>query len=330
MHKLQLLKQMIDNNSDNCLELLNECSQEFSNCKQNKRGLITLTIRYYINNNKIDEIKEILYNNDLMRRDYLSLLDYYYSQNECKNTHDNHDNHYYYSDIEYIYNNIDDIETKDVDLMIENKWIDLLKKFDGYMINCSHNSNIDNNDKKNLRKYSFDVTKMRDKYYQRIKNKDEMDIMMNNIDVLIDGANMSHLTGKFDYSILPTIIRKFNRMNIKAKIILHERHQLSSELMEQLSNYLIRTPTMRNDDDYMIYGMMIHNTMVLTNDQFRDHLKDMDLKTKCFVKSMTIKYSSNNLIIPKYSKCIQVFNDIIYIPTKDGFYKLNGINNSFL
>ena len=28
---------------------------------------------------------------------------------------------------------------------------------------------------------------MRDKYYQRIKNKDEMDTLMNNIDVLIDG-----------------------------------------------------------------------------------------------------------------------------------------------
>jgi hypothetical protein len=81
---------------------------------------------------------------------------------------------------------------------------------------------------------------------------------------------------------------------------------------------------MRNDDDYMIYGMMIHNTMVLTNDQFRDHLKDMDLKTKCFVKSMCIKYSCNNLIIPKYSRCIQVNGDIIYIPTKDknGFYKI--------
>jgi IS1 family transposase len=66
--------------------------------------------------------------------------------------------------------------------------------------------------------------------------------------------------------------------------------------MNFLASYLIRTPTMRNDDDYMIYGMMIHNTMVLTNDQFRDHLKDMDLKTKCYVKSMSIKYSNNKLL----------------------------------
>jgi hypothetical protein len=315
MHKLQILKQMIERNSD-CNELLKECISEFSESKQNKRGLMTLILRNYINKDKIDEVKNILYNNnDLMRRDYLACLEFFLKKNKD----------YYYFDIEYIYNNIDDIEMKDVDLMIDNKWIDLLKKFDGYMINCSYKSNINNDDKKNLRKYQFDVKKMRDKYYQRIKNRDEMDVLMNGVDVLIDGANMSHLTGKFDFLILPTIIKKFNKQNIKAKIILHERHILSSELLEQLSDYLIRTPTMRNDDDYMIYGMMIHNIMVLTNDQFRDHLKDMDLKTKCFVKSMSIKYYNNNFIIPRYSKCIQVCdsNNTIYIPTKDnGFYKL--------
>lgn len=318
MHKLQILKQMIDNkdNSEAFKVLLNECISEFSNSKQNQRGLTTLIIRYYINNNETDEIKKILYNNNLMRRDYLSCLDYFLKINN---------NNDYYSDIDYIYNNIDDIEPKDVDLMIENNWINLLKKFDGYMINCSLNNNIDNNDKKKLKKYNFDVTIMRDKYYERIKNKDEIDFNMTNTDVLIDGANMSHLTGKFDFSILPSIINKFNRLNIKAKIILHERHQLSSELYKQLSSYLIRTPTMRNDDDYMIYGMMIHNTMVLTNDLFRDHLKNMDLKTKCFVKSMCIRYSSNYLIIPKFSRCIQVHEDTIYIPTKDknGFHKIH-------
>ena len=80
---------------------------------------------------------------------------------------------------------------------------------------------------------------------------------------------------------------------------------------------------MWNDDDYMIYGMLIHNKMVLSNDMFRDHLKDMDLKTKCYVRSMSIKYSNNNLIIPKYSRCIQVIDNEIYIPTNNnGFYKI--------
>jgi hypothetical protein len=311
MHKLQQLKLMVDNKED-CEKFINECIAEFKDSKQNNRGLYTLIIRNYINKKDTENIKQILYNNNnLMRRDYLSSLDYF-----LKLDHKN-----YYQDIEYIYNNIDDIETKDVDLMIENNWVDLLKKFDGYNIICSYTNNI--NDKRMLKKYKFDVSKMRDKYYARIKNKEDMDDMMKDCHVLIDGANMGHLTGKFDFNILPTIIKKFNKLNIKAKIILHERHQLDPKLFEELNQYLIRTPTMRNDDDYMIYGMLIHDLMVLTNDMFRDHLKDMDLKTKCYVRSMSIKYSNNNLIIPKYTRCIQVFDNNIYIPTKDyGFYNI--------
>ena len=314
MHKLQILKIMVDN-KDECDEYIKECIEEFKDSKQNIRGLYTLIIRNYINKNDTINIKEILYTNkNLMRRDYLSCLDYFLKL----------DTKIYYQDIEYIYNNIDDIEIKDVDLMIENKWIDLLKKFDGYNITCSYPNNIDFNIKNKLKKYKFDVTKMRDKYYHRIKNKEEMNNLMKDCDVLIDGANMGHLTGKFDFTILPGIIKKFNKLKINAKIILHERHQLEPILYNELSPYLIRTPAMKNDDDYMIYGMLIHNLMVLTNDMFRDHLKDMDLKTKCYVRSMSIKYSNNNFIIPKYSRCIQVIDNNIYIPTKDnGFYNIN-------
>jgi hypothetical protein len=312
MHKLQQLKMMVDNKQE-CDEFIKECLEEFKDSKQNIRGLYTLIIRNYINKKDTINLKNILYNNkNLMRRDYLSSLDYFLKL----------DTKLYYQDIEYIYNNIDDIETKDVDLMIENKWIDLLKKFDGYNITCTYANNLNANNKSKLKKYKFDVTKMRDKYYQRIKNREEMDSLMINCDVLIDGANMGHLTGKFDFTILPIIIKKFNKLNIKAKIILHERHQLESNLFNELAPYLIRTPTMRNDDDYMIYGMLIHNLMVLTNDMFRDHLKDMDLKTKCYVRSMSIKYSNNNLIIPKYSKCIQVFEKSIAIPTNNGFHEI--------
>jgi hypothetical protein len=166
MHKLQLLKQMIEDKdySDIFKELLNECINEFSDSKQNKRGLITLIIRYYININDLENIKTILYNNHLMRRDYLSCLDYFLKINQSD---------YYYSDIEYIYNNIDDIETKDVDLMIENKWIDLLKKFDGLMVECSLKSNVTDTSK--LKKYKYDISIMKNKYTNRILNKEELD-----------------------------------------------------------------------------------------------------------------------------------------------------------
>ena len=48
-----------------------------------------------------------------------------------------------------------------------------------------------------------------------------------------------------------------------------------------------------------------YNKMIVSNDLFRDHIN------KCYIDM--------KLIIP-YSKCIQVINSNIYIPTNTGFY----------
>ncbi len=267
----------------------------------------------------MDIVKKMLYETaDLMRRDYLSCLNFFLGKNN-----DNY--HSYYEIIDYIYDHITDIDVKDVDLMIENNWIDLIKKFDGYSVECSYNSNIDSDDKYLLKKYKFDITKMKNKYIERIKNKEEINPQLKDVTVLIDGANMGHLSGKFDFKILPSIIMKCKKAKLNPKIILHERHILEGELKTYLEPYLIRTPIHRNDDDYMIYGMLVNDIMVVSNDMFRDHLKNMDLYTKCYVRSMTIKYFNNNLIIPKHSRCIQVNEDkkIIFIPGKNGFYKIH-------
>ncbi len=294
-------------------ELMKKCIEEYSSSKQNMRGLITLLLRYYIKIQDIYMIKDILHNNNrevnLMRRDYLAALDYFLKLND-------------YNEIEYIYNNITDIETKDVDLMIENNWTDLLKKFDGLMVETSLKSNVSDTSK--LKKYKYDISVMKNKYHNRILNKEELDIQLQNVDVLIDGANIGHLKKEFDFSILPNIIKKLKKLKFNPKIILHERHIIEDEFLKP---FLIRTPMYRNDDDYMIYGMLHFNIMVLTNDLFRDHLKNMDINTKCFVRSMSMKYNNNTkgiIIIPKYSKCIQVIeNDGIYIPCKNNFYKLD-------
>ena len=314
MNNIHLLKLTLDrmnqeNTFINCDDLISKCIEEYSNSKQNVRGLTTLMLRYYIIKNDIISIKTILHEKELMRRDYLTCLEYFlgisYSDEE----------------IQYIYSMIKEIEIKDVDLMIQSNWIELLKKFDGYMIECSYNSNV--TDTRILKKYQFDVTKMRDKYIERIKNKDELNILLENVDVLIDGANMTHLKDTFDFSKLPKLIIRLETMKLRPKIILHERHELHDSIKTFLEPYLIRTPLYRNDDDYMIYGMLCNNIMILSNDMFRDHLKNMDEKTKCFVDSMRIRYRNEQFIIPKYSRCIQVIDNNIYIPCKNGFYKLN-------
>lgn len=309
MNCLHQLKLNLDNNIIDCDELISKCIEQYSSSKQNMRGLTTLLIRYYIAKHEIDEINKLLYNPYLMKRDYLTILDYYNNIN-INNNYDNN--------IKYIYLNLNELETKDVDLLIKNNWTDLLKQFDGYMVMCSYEPNVI--DTSILKKYKFDVSILRNKYNDRIKNKEEIDEQLKNVDVLIDGANMSHLGKEFDFSILPKIINKLKKLNMRPKIILHERHDIN---INSIKPYLIRTPMLRNDDDYMIYGMLSHNLMVLSNDRFRDHVKNMDGYTKCFVNSMRIRYSNNNIVIPKYSICIQVIDDNIYIPCKKGFYLIN-------
>ena len=307
MHSLYLLKQALDKGEE-CSELVESCIKEHTGSKQNERGLITLLLRYYIINKNTEKITDMLYNNILlMRRDYLTCLEYFLE---------------YFLDnisiIEYIYNMIQDIETKDIDIMIKNNWIELIKKFDGYPVKCSNTSNT--SDTKALKKYMFDVSKMKDKYFERIKNKEEIDVLLKDTDVLIDGANMGHLKGSFNFSILSKLIINLQQLKFRPKVILHERHNITDSFIKK---YLIRTPTYRNDDDYMIYGMLQYNMMVLSNDMFRDHLKDMDVYTKCYTNSMTMKYYNNTIIIPTHSKCIQVIDNIIYIPCNKGFFKLN-------
>ncbi len=310
IHKFKLmLDNMTDTNID-CSDIIKECFM-MKNLKQNIRGINTLLIRYYIIKNDIDNIKNILYGEHvlpLMKRDYITILEYFL--NDKINNHD--------EDIKYIYSNINELETKDVDLLIKNNWTDVLKKFDGYMVISSLESNTD--DTSRLKKYDFDVSILRDKYSERIKNKEEIEQLYLNTDVLIDGANMSHLTGKFDFSILPKLIKKCLKMNLRPKIVLHERHKITDE---SLIPYLIRTPMLRNDDDYMIYGMLSHKIMVLSNDFFRDHVKNMDGYTKCYINSMRMRLKNNIIVIPKYSICIQVIENDIYVPCVKGFFKIS-------
>ncbi len=314
MNAIHQLKLNIDNNLD-CEDLIKECIIKYSDSPQNKRGLITLIIRYNILKDNFEELKELLYKDNLMQRDYLTFIDYFESKID-KNCS-------IYT--QYAYSKIDELLPKDIDLMISKNWIDLIKKFDGFTVVSTLESNI-NQELIPLKKYTFDVSVMRDKYINRIKNKEELDIQLKDVDILIDGANMGHIRTKgnnFDFTILRQLIKKFESMDKRPKIILHQRHVIKDKFLEK---YIIRTPMYRNDDDYMIYGMLVNNIMVLSNDMFRDHLKNMDGYTKCYVSSMTMKYIKNEIIIPKYSYCIQVIKngdlDEIYIPCKNGFYKL--------
>lgn len=275
----------------------------------NHRGVISLALRYYIDNDIMDKVIEILYLDDIMKRDYMSCINYLKDKEDT------------YHHIEYCYTHITEIDTKDIDMMIIKSWYELIKRFDGYPVICSMETN--HIDTKMMRRYNFDVSIMREKYAERIINRADIDSLMTGVNVIIDGANISHNKKTFDFTILPKMVRQLIKLGYNPRIILHERHIVTDKFLKP---YMIRTPTMKNDDDYMIYGMLQHNIMIVTNDLYRDHLKNMDVYTKCYVNSMVIRYRNEQFIVPNYTRCIQIIDNNIYIPCSHKFYKLPTIS----
>jgi len=348
------LKEMIDMHVDQSIieEHIAKCVELYGSSKQNKRGITTLLIRYYIDMDMMDKVTEYLYMDDLMKRDYLAILDYIYAHH-CNKAHSENDSidtityvsgvapdtkitrtfengHFRMATITYIYSRIDIIETKDVDRMIDNKWFDLLKRFDGYPVMTSYDMNHDGSEciiYEDIHRQH--ITKMMDTYVERIEVKDsnkELVECMKDVDIIIDGANMSYVSGQFKPNELVSIVKMLERMKYRVKIVFHPTRQITIPFLQP---YIIYTPKFRNDDDYLIYGMLKFSKMVLTNDLFRDHVKNMDVYTKCYVESKTIRYFKKNLIIPRYSKCIQVKDNGIYIPSVKGcFYFLPSISAS--
>lgn len=342
------LKNMIDTNIDHNIieQYITKCIQIFSNSKQNQRGLITLLIRYYINLDNLEKVLEYLYMDGIMKRDYLTILKYFIEKNRLVKSEisSNFINVQEDSktilksldtDIMYIYSKIEKIDTKDIDYMIDNGWIDLIKSFDGYPVMTSYNANDDGTNCYiyNMAKH---IVKMRDIYVERIEVKDnntDLTLCMKDVDIIIDGANMSYISGEFTPTELLPIIIKLESMGYKVKVVFHPTRKI---MISELKPYLIFTPKFRNDDDYLLYGMLKFGKMILTNDMFRDHVKNMDIYTKCYIESKTIRYFKKNLIIPQYSKCIQVIyedlkteNNGIYIPSiNGGFYFLPSISAS--
>lgn len=305
------LKHMIDSqiNSDIVEQHIDKCVTMFKKSKQNRRGLVTLLIRYYINMDNMEKISEYLYTDDLMKRDYITILEYCFQKHE-------------YDNISYIYSKINTIDTKDIDRMIDNGWIDLIKTFDGYPVTTSHMKN-DNGYNCCVYNMSDHIDKMKNIYVDRIEVKDcnkDYTMCMKDVDIIIDGANMSYLSGHFNPIELIPIIIKLEKLGYTVKVVFHPTRKIT---ISELQSYIIYTPKFRNDDDYLLYGMLKFGKMVLTNDMFRDHVKNMNIHTKCYVESKTIRFFDKNLIIPQYSKCIQINANGIYIPsTHGGFFML--------
>ena len=292
----------IEQNKD-CLILFEEL-EKYNLSEKEIKSLISLKLRYYIKNNMITLVDNIYNNNKLMNRDYWLIIEYYYNMKDDK-----------YREI--IDKNIKNLTTYDIDLMIENDYYDLIREWDGFPVISYYESNT--SDYTMLKKYNYNIDGMKEIYKNKIPSNylEKFNNMIKDCDILIDGANISHETTFFNFNVLKNVIQLLEDKNYKPKIILHERHIINNNFLQK---YIVRTPKNNYDDNFLLYGMFQYNKMIVSNDLFRDHAIDMDNTIKCYIEMMTIQYIDKKLIIPQYSKCIQVINNSIYIPTKKGFF----------
>lgn len=106
-------------------------------------------------------------------------------------------------------------------------------------------------------------------------------------DVVVDGANVGYFKQNFadaprhvDYEQIDWVIRHFTKMGKRVLLVIHERHfspglmpskykTLENDWQEQ--GVLYKTPRGMNDDWFWLHAALEHKTLVLTNDEMRDH-----------------------------------------------------------
>tara|TARA_Y100000589_G_C27091383_1_gene604052 strand:+ start:109 stop:1104 length:996 start_codon:yes stop_codon:yes gene_type:complete len=322
---LKEVKTYIDNNEYIKVKIFfDENSYANINDKM-KNGFISLKIRYLIYINNIEEMFKIIKDYKLMKRDYILLVIYFYNiDNDISlNIFNN-----------YVIKN-HKLEYTDIDKLLENKCYNIIQMLDNYFVHCSMKENIHQSDYDIFYKYDINMIikqklfefykdKLKDKYFNSIISK------IHDIDCIVDGGNISHVNGgKCDYKYVSKISQMIADKYKNPLYIFHNRHKKNLKDFLKTVNHFI-TPVHDYDDYYIILAMVLSDKPIVTNDCFRDHIFDMfknfdtiDFKIKNYIHEHIINYTKNSIGQEiKYSKCIQIIDNNIYIPTHDGMYKV--------
>jgi pentatricopeptide repeat protein len=107
------------------------------------------------------------------------------------------------------------------------------------------------------------------------------------VDVVIDGANVGKFEQNFadaprhvDYNQINWVIRHFTRMGKKVLLVLHERHFNPNMMPDKYrplqerwerEKLLYKSPRGMNDDWFWLHAAYSYKSLVVTNDEMRDH-----------------------------------------------------------
>jgi hypothetical protein len=322
-------------------------------------GIVSKILEYFINQsdeitiNKIISIVNSFQDFNLMKRDYLNLIKYYYLI-DTKKSIDIFVNNILSkstSNTEYV------IQSKDINFMIKNKLFLLITKLNGLFIEASDdfncisqdlinynnkiNVNIDNSVFETINKNLSLENKLYIENFWKINNGE--------FKAIIDGGNVLHsLKGKLnDESIcnLINIIKKTEKLFGKSLLIIHKKHlKTFPNLINQLKSIGVTyflTPYKVNDDIFILWFFLnIENKpYIITNDKYRDHVFHFETvnkkennnlsmsQFKHVLSQQSLEYNINNATISqpiRVSRCIHVFDNKIYIPRISGqFIKID-------
>jgi len=107
------------------------------------------------------------------------------------------------------------------------------------------------------------------------------------VDVVIDGANVGCFAKNFagapkhiDYLQIDWIVQHFSKVGKKVLLVLHERHFAMNQMPDKFrwleqkwmkNRNLYKTPRGMNDDWFWLHVAYTHRSLVVSNDEMRDH-----------------------------------------------------------
>jgi len=318
------------------------------NTKNN--GLISNIILFYIFNSNTDKIIEIISicesfeDFSLMKRDFLQISKYFYSIDKtfAINIFTNNILKKVLHNPEFL------IQTKDIDFIISHKMYDILILLNNTFI-TSTISDLTLTIPPDLHKIFLptDVNHF-------IISKIELDIqdyiislnkkflsITHDINVIIDGGNiLHHIGGVITKQAVHDLIKLINYVKINIGnplVILHQKHFKKIKslkiIFDSLNISYYQTPYGHNDDNFIMWFFLKFNTipLIISNDKYRDHIFRLETSSKTNLFSLTLfkniieqqvipYFDIDNIIqhIKKYSFCIQVIDNKIYIPHVSG------------
>lgn len=295
----------------------------------------SLLIRSLIGSKNYNEVEKILlkFNIKLMKRDYISYIIEIYNINKLKSI----------ELFNFTVNNYN-LDKKDIDLLISNNMKELLKILENAYLLTSFKSNVEKGNIKfklinfNQSELNNICNKLKKHMNSKFLKKLILKIKNSKFNYILDGGNILFSNkGKNNfksYKYLISLLEKVKDSN--PLLIIHQKYlKINNKknvnnqieyLIKNFSNNIFKTPYKNNDDYYIIFSSLLLNVPIISNDNFKDHIFTINnIIFKNYLNRYLLKYNNLDIeCLKTYSKCIQIINDNIYIPSEDGyFYKCN-------